>query len=362
MESWFAEIEKQKPMIQLDKGQIKFFHSKQILVDAIRDLEQESFAYPTNRPLLIDALRYDLRKTRGLPTSAHQLVVTHGAIGGIYSSFQALCRPTDEILLPLPVWPAVVDMVHLTGAVPVFYPFLKACDAEALAERVVSLSNKKTRILFLNTPHNPTGLFLTYNQAARVLQAAKKAGLIVISDEAYESLGIGGKPCRLLHSDHPEAEEAVLLLSVSKRFAFPGLRLGFVRAPKKLAEKIACVSHLATGGISNLAQEAGTEVLKNGCKLEKQIALQVAQRRQKAESMLCRWGCPIPENRCGLYVFLDLPGRKSGWDVSRALLSKGVGVVPGEIFGKASRLRISLTAPIPILERGLKLIAEVLKL
>lgn len=360
MESWFNEIDRRKPEIRLDRGQLDFFPSRDILETVVQEVGSKCFEYPTYRFRLTEAICNDLLETRELHTDISQIVLTHGAIGAIDACFRILCKPGDEVLVPLPVWPAVPDLVRLAKARPVFYPFFCDRDLDELPERIAAICSRKTRVLFLNTPHNPTGLHLSNKQINEVLQVARNKGLSIISDEAYESMGLKGEACRLLTSNVYRADEVILILSFSKRFAAPGLRIGIVRAVAGLAKEIAKVSHLQTGGISIFSQEVATKILENSKDFEQQIAQVISERRCLIETLFQRRGVPVPLNRCGLYTFLDLQHSHCSWDVSRRLLNKGIGVVPGEVFGGTSKLRLSLTAPNELLAEGIEKVCEVI--
>jgi len=358
METWFTEIDLQRPAIRMDRGQLDLRPPPSLLVDAVQELGREVFSYPAYSPRMVDALAGDLLRSRGLPPAPRRMIVTHGASGAIAASMRALCRPGDRVLVPAPVWPAVLDLVRLAGAVPDPYPCLTGQDLDGLAEWIDGGGGAGARVLFLNFPHNPTGLCLTMAQARAVLAAARRNGLVVVSDEAYEGLAPEGRlPC-VVSAELPESDDVVLILSMSKRFGAPGLRLGVVRAAEPLAKKIGQVSQFQTGGVSPLSRQVATRLLEAPPDFEEGIRREVARRREVAAGALHEFGVDVPSPRGGIYVLCDVPGGVSGWAVARRLLAQGVGVVPGEVFGCPGTVRMTLGVPVEELRTGLMRVGE----
>ncbi len=345
MRAWLSRIDRADPSIRLDRGQLDLCPPVSLLFSAVRELGARAYLYSQDSSKLKDALSADLLRTRGVRASPEQLVVTHGAIGAIAATFQALCRAGDRVLLPRPVWPAIVDLVRLANADPVFYPCRNARDLDDLPAWIARTATEDTRVLLVNFPHNPTGLWATLAQARAIIEAARRQRLTIVSDEAYQGLAPGGCLGGLVSAEVEGADDVVLVLSMSKRFAAPGLRVGFVRAPERCATAIDLVSHLHEGGVGELSRHVAAQLLDRAEAFTIPIQMEVERRRQVAEATLGAAGLRVARRRGGIYTLCDVPDGGSGWRVARIALRNGVGLVPGEVFGCPNTFRISLSVP-----------------
>jgi aspartate/methionine/tyrosine aminotransferase len=294
-------------------------------------------------PELVDAAEDDFARLRGFSPGRAAIVVTHGAIGGLSCVFQRLLNPGDEVLVPTPIWPAIPSLVKSARAVPVPYRFATPEDAQRLPDRLPALSSPRTRMLVLNAPSNPSGITFDRETLACVLAVAAASDIQVVFDDAYESLGCEGPDTRLLDASIEGAENVILLCSMSKRFAAPALRVGIVRAPAKMGPELWDECLLQTGGVSRIAQAAAASLLRNAAAFEEEVATIVRSRRAAAVAAIGTERLLSPADGSGLYLICRAPPGCSGWLFAREALARGVGMVPGEVFGIANAVRISLT-------------------
>lgn len=353
MTAWFRRLDSANPIVRLDRGQFDLGPPTELVAEALRELGPRVYWYDRGSTQLKAALQEDLERRRNLHATPDELLVTHGAIAAIAATFRALCRCGDTVLLPLPVWPTIVDLVRLAGAEAMFYPCFEDCHLDALPAWIDRTASARTRVLFLNLPHNPTGLWASSTQAEAIMTAARRNGLLVVADEAYEGLTPRGQLGGVVCGAVPGAADAVLVLSMSKRFAAPGLRVGFVRAPASLAAAIGRAANLHTGGLSELSRQIALQLLRGGADFTGGIRDECANRRRVAEATLREDGFSCAADRAGMYVLCNAPAGWSGWRVASVALRRHLGIVPGEIFGCPNTFRVTLAVPGPQLRQAL---------
>jgi aspartate/methionine/tyrosine aminotransferase len=181
-------------------------------------------------PQLRDALAAKVRDRNGLDdVSAEDIFVTNGAMHALFVTFGALLVPGDEVILPDPMWTEVVENIRMAGGVPVAVELSAEDDFEYRTDRIESAITPRTRAIFLNTPHNPTGAMLSRDRLLEIVALARANNLWIISDEAYEDIlyepwthtSIGS-----IAGDY--ADRVISIFSFSKSHAMSGLRVGYI--------------------------------------------------------------------------------------------------------------------------------------
>lgn len=174
-----------------------------------------------------------------------EITVTHGATEGLFVTLQALVDPGDEVILFEPYYDSYRAGVELAGGVPVFLP-LKAplfdVDVAALKQAITA----KTKLIILNTPHNPTGMALSKERLKDVGQVAKAHDLFVVVDEVYEHLTYDGTRHYRLAADPEYSGHVVTISSAGKTFSLTGWKIGWVIAPSAVSQALRYVHQFAT--------------------------------------------------------------------------------------------------------------------
>ena len=184
---------------------------------------------------LLDAIcqRIEARHQRTVP--ANQIQVVSGATSGISIVCQTLLDPGDEVLLPSPFWPLVRGIIRARGAVAVEIPImhrLQEAELDIEAELSKKLSDK-TRALYINTPHNPTGTLLSPEQIRTMLHFAHKHNLWVIADEAYQDLYFGDLPPKATWTYEEARGRTIACHTLSKSYGLAGARIGYIHSDNK---------------------------------------------------------------------------------------------------------------------------------
>ena len=186
------------------------------------------YVQTTGIPRLRELIAAKLRDRNGIPIDdVEDVLVTNGGIHGLYIICLSLLEPGDEVLIPDPEWPPAAGNILAARGVPVGYRLHEANGWRSDLDEVEAKITPKTRILYLNSPNNPTGGVLTRADLERLAAIARKHDLWVISDEAYEDVVFDGEHVSIA-SMPGMYERTIPLYTFSKSYAMTGLRLGYV--------------------------------------------------------------------------------------------------------------------------------------
>src|SRR5919201_1090716 len=227
---------------RLDQGDVSFDAPDTVKSAMTRAIAENKTHYvpTTGLPRLRELIAAKLRDKNKIPISdPDEVLVTVGGIQGLYITCQSLLEPGDEVLVPDPEWPPAAGHVLLAKAVPVACPLYESNGWRYDLDEVESKITAKTRVLYLNTPQNPSGGVLTRSDIERLAAMAREHDLWVISDEAYEDVIFEGEHVSIA-SLPGMYERTIPLYTFSKSYAMTGLRLGYVAikdAPLRDREK-----------------------------------------------------------------------------------------------------------------------------
>src|SRR5579872_4267778 len=214
---------------RLDHGDVSFDAPDTVKAAMTRAIAENKSHYlqTTGVPRLRELLAKKLREKNGVPIEdAEDVLVTHGGIHGLYIVCMALLDPGDEVLLPDPEWPPAAGNILCAQGVPVGYRLYESNGWRPDFDEIASKITPKTKVLYVNSPSNPTGGVLTRADLERLAAIARDHDLQVISDEAYEDVVFDGE--RLSIASLPGMyERTIPLYTFSKSYAMTGLRLGY---------------------------------------------------------------------------------------------------------------------------------------
>ncbi len=210
-------------------------------------------------PELRKALAAKVVAKNGLAgTTSNDIFVTNGAMHALYVTFGALLSEGDEVIIPDPMWTEVAENIRLAGGVAVGVR-LSAEDAFAYrAEDIAAAITPKTRAIFINTPHNPTGAVLSRDELGAIYELARERDLWIVSDEAYEDLVFEPNEHVSIGSiADPDDKRIISIFSFSKSHAMAGLRTGYiVTRAELLHDRLPKLLRCTINGVNSLAQWA----------------------------------------------------------------------------------------------------------
>ena len=191
-----------------------------------------------------------------------EITVTSGATEALFASLTALVHPGDEVLLFQPAYDSYVPAIQLSGGTPVFVT-LRPPDYHIDWEAARRALTPRTRVIVLNSPHNPTGMILTADDMRELQRLLEQTDAFVISDEAYEHIVFDGARHESM-SRYPEiAERAIVIGSFAKTFHTTGWKIGWTAAPKALSAEVQSIHQWVTFAVNGAIQMAFAEMLRN---------------------------------------------------------------------------------------------------
>jgi aspartate/methionine/tyrosine aminotransferase len=249
---------------RLDQGDVSFEAPDTLKAAMVRAIaENKSHYLQTNGlPRLRELLADKLRRQNKIPADPEHVLVTNGGIHGLYVACQALLEPADDVSIPDPAWPPVVGNLLLAKAVANPCPLHENLRWRYDLDQLERSITRKTRAIYINSPHNPTGGVLSRADIERIAALAKGRDLWVISDEAYEDVVFEGEHISIA-SLPGMYQRTIPLYTFSKTYAITGLRLGYVaienEAMRERAKKV--LFHTASN-VSSVVQFGGIGALE----------------------------------------------------------------------------------------------------
>ncbi len=324
-------------------------------IEALRH-QRTGYAPIIGYPKVREAIAARFARRTGRPCEADNVVVTPGAQGGLYCALQCLAGPGDEVIVPEPVYATYEAVIGASGAQMVTVPLQAARGFHPDLDDIARAVTPRTRAIWINSPHNPTGAVFTADEIAGIAAICRRRDLWLVSDEVYEDLAFA-RPHLSPWSLPDMAERTIVVSSLSKSHAMPGFRFGWIIGPPALSRHLFNLLLCMTYGAPPFIQEGALAALAGD--LPEVAALREDYRRRAGlfsrilgDAPNCR--ATPPEG--GMFVLLDIRATGLGaQDFARALLHReNVAVLPCDGFGPsaAGHLRISLTAPDPRLEEA----------
>jgi aspartate aminotransferase len=289
------------------------------------------------------------------------IIVTNGAKQALFSIFQLICDPGDEIILPRPCWVSFTEQIKLAGGRPVVVDTVKhQIDPEAILAAVTP----RTRAILINSPNNPTGAVYSEDALAAVARIAEAHRVYVISDEAYHAFVYDGMRHVPMYKVMPDPRQVITVRSFSKQYNMTGFRLGYVAAHEAVVQSLTKLQSHLCGNVCTFAQHGALAALEMDQALVEQRRAALQRRRDLAYDRARRiFDCIRPQG--AFYLFADVSRHLHDDETSAALALRlldqaGVAVVPGEAFGGPGHIRISFGTDETGLQAAFQKIKEVL--
>ncbi len=286
-------------------------------------------------PPLREAVVEFLERNGRMKASADRVVVTPGAKPIMFYVIMALCQEGDEVLYPNPSFPMYESITAFAGATPVPIPLREANDFRIDPDELASLVTERTKLLIVNTPHNPCGSALTREDVERIAEIAMARDLLVLSDEVYWAIRYDGGHVSVLDVDGM-ADRTVLLDGWSKTFAMTGWRLGFGVLPPDLVEPVTRLVINSVSCTSAFSQRAAIAALTGPWEPVQEMVAEFRQRRDVIVHGLNRIdGVSCVEPAGAFYVFPNVArlGVPSKTVEAHLLAEAGVAALSGTAFG-----------------------------
>jgi aspartate/methionine/tyrosine aminotransferase len=359
-------VEKQgKSVVHLEIGEPDFDTPRNIKEAAMKALDQGYTHYGPSAglPEFREAIAQYISKTRDIKAEPNEVVVTPGAKPIMFFSMLALVNAGEEVLYPNPGFPVYESLINFVDAKPVPIPLLDENDFRLDPEYIKTHITKKTKMIILNYPENPTGGIVTKDDLKVIADCiSNRDDVFVLADEIYSRIIYEGKHESIAALPGMK-DKTILLDGFSKTYAMTGWRLGYGMMRKDIAVKLAQLMTNSNSCTSTFTQIAGIEALKGPqTEVEKMVA-EFKKRREVMVSGLNEiegFSCKKPHG--AFYVFPNTSG--TGMDSKKLgdhlLYNAGVAVLPGISFGKygENHLRLSFANSIENIKKALERISK----
>jgi aspartate aminotransferase len=326
-----------RDIIHLEIGEPDFDTPRHIVEAGKQALDQGWTHYgPTQGlPELREAIASYICRTRGIRVGAEHVCVVPGGKPIIFFPLMALVEPGDEVIYPNPGFPIYESMINFLGAKPVPIPLVEdrgfSFDLNVLKD---SLS-PKTKMLILNSPHNPTGGVIPADDVRAIADMVRDRDLVILSDEIYTRIYFDEEPLSI--STLPGMlEKTIILDGFSKTYAMTGWRMGYGVMPTWLVDPVNKLMVNSNSCTASFTQRAGIAALNGPQDDVKKMVEEFRRRRDAfcaALNTLPGFRCPIPGGAFYAFPNIQGTGRKSK-ELADALLQKaGVACLSGTAFG-----------------------------
>jgi len=369
------ELKKQgKDIISLSLGEPDFNTPEFIKDAAIKAIQDNYSSYtPVDGYVeLKEAVCLKFKRDNKLDYKPNQIVVSTGAKQSIANIAQVLLNPGDEVLLPAPYWVSYSAIAILCEAKFVEIPSTIETNFKITAEQLEKAITPKTKMIFFNSPNNPSGSIYTekeYRELAKVLE--NHPNIFVLSDEIYEHINYGTK--HFSFAKIPSMYDRTITVNgVAKAFAMTGWRIGYIGAPEWIAKACTKMQGQITSGANCIAQRATIAALEAPVSNIQYMVKEFRNRRDMVLKLLKEIdGFKLNIPKGAFYVFPDISfffGKtikghaiNNASDFSMLLLEEAnVATVAGDAFGAPTCIRISYAASEENLREAVKRIKTVL--
>ena len=344
-----------KDIISLSIGEPDF-DTPQFIKDAAKKAIDENFTRYTPVPGYLDlrkAISLKFKRDNNLNYNFDQIVVSTGAKQSIANVILSMVNPGEEVIVPIPYWVSYIETIKLAEGIPVTIPTTIDSNFKITAEQLKKAITPKTKMIVFSTPCNPSGS--VYNKAELKALAdviVLHPDLYVISDEIYEYINFAGKHESIAQFDFIY-DRVITVNGVSKGYAMTGWRIGYIGAPKWIADACEKMQGQFTSAPASISQMATMEAVKADPSLTAYMCDAFKKRRDLVLNLMKE----IPGMKTNLpdgafYIFPDISSYfgksynnyhiKNSNDLSMYLLEEGnVALVSGDAFGDDNCIRFS---------------------
>ena len=352
-----------RSIIHLEIGEPDFATPEHIQEAAFRAIRDGYTHYTPSAGLMAlrEAVAEHVAKTHRVPVHPEEVVIVPGGKPTLFNTLVALIERGDEVIYPDPGFPIYESMARFLGATLRPIRLREELGFRMDVGEIEAALGPRTRLVILNSPHNPTGGMMTHGDVQRLAKALAGTEAMVLSDEIYQQIIFAGEH-HSIFSEPEMRERAVLMDGFSKAYAMTGWRLGYGVMPREFAKAVTRIIGNSTSCTAAFTQMAGVAALRGD---QEPVRRMVAEFRRRRDQCVPRLN-QLPGFRCGLpqgafYAFPNIEGTgfTSRELQDRLLEEAGVAALAGTAFGAGGEgyLRFSLANSIENIDEAINRIA-----
>jgi aspartate aminotransferase len=360
-----------KDIVGLGAGEPDFDTPDYIKAAGIKAIESGQTKYTAVDGIasLKKAIIAKYKNDNGLDYQANQVLVSCGGKQSSYNLCQALLNPGDEVIIPAPYWVSYPDMVLLADGVPVIIETTQAQRFKIKPEQLRAAITDKTRLIFINSPSNPSGVAYSLEELKALGDVLKEfPNIIIATDDMYEhTLWQKGTFVNILNA-HPDLyDRTVVMNGVSKAYSMTGWRIGYAAGPADLIEAMTTIQSQSTSNPTSISQHAAEAALTGDQSFIDGMCAEFKKRHDYVVAELNSIdGVECMETDGTFYVFPNVEKLIARLDninddlgFSEYLIEEaGVALVPGSAFGTPGHIRISIATSMANLQKAMERIKK----
>ncbi len=354
-------------VIHLEIGEPDFDTPENIRIAAKGALDRGQTHYCNSQGIvtLRDEIAKEFSKTRGVTIDPERVVIAPGAKPIVFFSILSLLEEGDEAICPDPSYPIYESVINFSGAKTVPIQLREELDFRFDIDELLAKVTPRTKLIVLNSPHNPTGGVLEKEEICAIAEIAQQNDITVLSDEVYEHIVYDYRPFSIA-SLPGMLDRTILLSGFSKTYAMTGWRLGYAALPPILVEPVVRLFVNSVSCTAPFTQHAGIEALTGPQDSIPKMVNEFKKRRDlivNGLNQISGISCVLPKG--AFYVFPNVMGVGIGCEqLADILLNKaGVACLPGTHFGRYGEgyLRFSYATSLDKIKIALERIKKTVK-
>ncbi len=318
-------------------------------------------------PALKDVIIDKLLKDQGLHYSRKEIMIGIGAKHVLYTMFQVMLDPGDEVIIPTPYWVSYPEQVKLAGGIPVHIEGTSAAQFKVTAQQIRDAVTSKTKAIIINSPGNPTGMIYSKEELQQIAEVCKEKDIWIVSDEIYEKLIYGDEKHTSIAQLSDDAKNRTLVINgVSKSHSMTGWRIGYIAGDMEVVSAMTDLASHSTSNPTTTSQYAAIEAYNGPQDTVETMRKDFESRLERVYPQLVAIpGFNVVKPQGAFYLLPEVSEamEKTGFanvdDFAEALLTKAnVAVIPGSGFGSPGTIRLSYATSIDLLEEAIRRIHE----
>ncbi|MHC8516579.1 pyridoxal phosphate-dependent aminotransferase [Sporosarcina sp. ITBMC105] len=321
-------------------------------------------------PALKDAVIQKLKHDQDLDYSRAEIMIGIGAKHVLYTLFQVILDPEDEVIIPTPYWVSYPEQVKLAGGKSVFVDSTSSSQFKVTATQIKEAVTEKTKAVIINSPGNPTGMIYSRQELEQIASICQEKDIWIISDEIYEKLIYGTEQHVSIAQLSQDAKDRTFIINgVSKSHSMTGWRIGYIAGDKEVVSAMTNLASHSTSNPTTTSQYATIEAYNGPQDAVEEMRKDFESRLERIYPQLVAIpGFKVIKPQGAFYLLpevseaMEKTGFSSVDDFAAALLTEAkVAVIPGSGFGSPNTIRLSYATSIDLLEEAVSRIHSFVK-
>lgn len=359
-------------VIGLGAGEPDYNTPANILEAAYASMQEGKTKYTPSGglPALKDAVIQKLKHDQGLDYSRAEIMIGIGAKHVLYTLFQVILDPEDEVIIPTPYWVSYPEQVKLAGGKPVFVDSTSSSQFKVTATQIKEAVTEKTKAVIINSPGNPTGMIYSRQELEEIASVCQEKDIWIISDEIYEKLIYGTEQHVSIAQLSQDAKDRTFIINgVSKSHSMTGWRIGYIAGDKEVVSAMTNLASHSTSNPTTTSQYATIEAYNGPQDAVEEMRKDFESRLERiCPQLVAIPGFKVIKPQGAFYLLpevseaMEKTGFSSVDEFAAALLTEAkVAVIPGSGFGSPNTIRLSYATSIDLLEEAVSRIHSFVK-